>query len=256
MAILRSEPELNEIAKRAISDRLIRAISKEKMTNQQVADLFEVKSAYLSMIKNSKHWGKCPISVWKKFQAWTNSGESIERYCKKGKEMKDVQFDGSSSVAEAQGHDEDAPKKKDVLEIHTQIEKDNEKKKSGVVPGNPGGREKEKKPYEPPKATKVEVGGFEALTQEEKENQEKFEKALQKTLRDVASQVLIKRRITIAVTILMGWFLVWLIVSVHTINDDIHFTGKMLLDGFLVVAFGFFWIWIRTWIVKTKWRLV
>jgi hypothetical protein len=74
---------MNDIAKKCISEKLIKAMADENLKPSEVGNIFRFPPAYISMMKNHKHWGKCPKSSWEAVQKWTNSGEKLREYGEK-----------------------------------------------------------------------------------------------------------------------------------------------------------------------------
>jgi hypothetical protein len=74
---------MNDIARENIREKLVKAIESEGLTLKQAADILNVLSSYVSMIKNPSHWNKTPASAWEKALAWVNSGQTLREYAVK-----------------------------------------------------------------------------------------------------------------------------------------------------------------------------
>lgn len=85
---------INEIAKRAICDHLVRAISQEDLKIREAAEMLGIPATYISMMRNPKQWQKCPPHAWEKARKWTNSGDTIRMYNKKreAQNEKDINY--------------------------------------------------------------------------------------------------------------------------------------------------------------------
>jgi RNA polymerase sigma factor (sigma-70 family) len=79
-----AQETINDIAKKCIADRLIKAIADENLRVNEAAALLNVQAPYLSMAKNSALWPNCSIKVWLVLQKWSNSGLSITKYAANG----------------------------------------------------------------------------------------------------------------------------------------------------------------------------
>jgi hypothetical protein len=73
---------INDVAKACIRDRIIKALTEEKLPSNEAAMLLGVIPAYISMTKNPKGWDHCPPRIWEIFQKWVNSGMTIRTYSK------------------------------------------------------------------------------------------------------------------------------------------------------------------------------
>ena len=107
---------MNEIAKKSISEKLMKALHDESITNMGGGRLLGVKTEYISMIKNPRLWNKCPISSWEAVLKWVNSGQRLQKYgekhgnvaneipvVKKEKvKTKPAEFEEDTSVCQAQ----------------------------------------------------------------------------------------------------------------------------------------------------------
>jgi hypothetical protein len=72
---------MNEITKEKIAEKVIFAITAEKLMNVEAAKHLGLTSpAYLSMIKKHEQFDKCPESAWKKMREWVYSGKSLVEY--------------------------------------------------------------------------------------------------------------------------------------------------------------------------------
>ena len=74
---------MNEIAKKRIQEKLLKAMDEESLKSGQVAKFLNLNPCYISMMKNENHWEKCPRTTWEKVLAWVNSGESMAAYKEK-----------------------------------------------------------------------------------------------------------------------------------------------------------------------------
>lgn len=74
---------MNDIARENIREKLVKAIESEGLTPKQAADILNVRSNYVSMIKNPSHWNKTPASAWEKALTWVNSGQTLREYAVK-----------------------------------------------------------------------------------------------------------------------------------------------------------------------------
>jgi RNA polymerase sigma-70 factor (ECF subfamily) len=74
---------MNDIEKVNIKDRLEAALIGEKLTAVSAAFKLGIKANYISMIKNPKTWGRCPMSAWEIVLKWVNSGQGIVEYSQK-----------------------------------------------------------------------------------------------------------------------------------------------------------------------------
>jgi len=81
---------LNDVAKRAIRDRLVKAMSvkamsEEKMNTADAAKAIGVKQYYVSAIRSESSWSKCSLAAWEKARRWINLGMSLKKH---GERMK------------------------------------------------------------------------------------------------------------------------------------------------------------------------
>ena len=74
---------MNEIAKKSISEKLMKALHDESITTNGCGRLLGVKPEYISMIKNPRLWDKYPISSWEAVLKWVNSGQRLQEYGEK-----------------------------------------------------------------------------------------------------------------------------------------------------------------------------
>ena len=74
---------INDVAKKSISDKLIKAMDLEKLTPKETAEGFGFNPCYISMIKNKDQWDKCPNKAWEAVLAWVNSGDTLHHYFSK-----------------------------------------------------------------------------------------------------------------------------------------------------------------------------
>ena len=71
---------MNEIAKKAASDKLQAAIVREKVTTKEAGELIGIQACYISMFKNPKLWPNIGPNKWLQLTKWVNSGESLKTF--------------------------------------------------------------------------------------------------------------------------------------------------------------------------------
>ena len=71
---------LNDVCKKSISDRLVKAMDQERFRPTDVAEGFGISPSYISMMKKKVHWKNCPAKAWETVLAWVNSGDALHRY--------------------------------------------------------------------------------------------------------------------------------------------------------------------------------
>jgi len=76
---------LNVVAKRAIRDRLVKAMFDEKMKTSEAARAIGILPSYIYIIGSGKCWEKCSPAAWEKVRCWINSRMSLKKY---GERMK------------------------------------------------------------------------------------------------------------------------------------------------------------------------
>jgi len=74
---------MNEIFKKSISEKLMKALHDESITTNGCGRLLGVNPTYISMIKNPKLWGKCSPATWETMLQWVNSGQRLQEYGEK-----------------------------------------------------------------------------------------------------------------------------------------------------------------------------
>lgn len=77
---------MNDIAKQAISERLRKACKDEGLTREKASELLGMNSIhYVGFIVSGKpsQWKNVSKAAWECAQAWTNSGETIQKYSQK-----------------------------------------------------------------------------------------------------------------------------------------------------------------------------
>ena len=74
---------MNDIAKTQTLQRLNKAIESERLQINEVAVCLGIQATYVSMMRNVKHWLKCPAHAWDAALTWVNSGQTLREYCEK-----------------------------------------------------------------------------------------------------------------------------------------------------------------------------
>ena len=78
---------INDIAKKAVQEKLLKAMIEESLTPGNVAKLLRLFPSYISMIKNEKYWRKCSESAWSMVLSWINTGLPMREYAEKHAEF-------------------------------------------------------------------------------------------------------------------------------------------------------------------------
>jgi hypothetical protein len=102
---------MNDIAKKAISEKLRKACKDENLSREKASELLGLRSIYYAgMIasNNPKQWGNVSKQAWDQVRDWTNSGESIVKYSKKLAPAANVIADNSKKSADSAEAIEDA----------------------------------------------------------------------------------------------------------------------------------------------------
>jgi len=71
---------MNDISKTQTVSRLNKAIESEGLKVVEAAACIGIRDTYISMMRNVKSWGQCPLSAWEAALAWVNSGQSLKEY--------------------------------------------------------------------------------------------------------------------------------------------------------------------------------
>ena len=74
---------MNEIAKKSINEKLMKALHDESITTNGCGRLLGINPTYISMMKNPKLWNSCSVSAWETVLKWVNSGQKLQEYGKK-----------------------------------------------------------------------------------------------------------------------------------------------------------------------------
>ncbi|MBW1612426.1 MAG: hypothetical protein JRJ57_00295 [Deltaproteobacteria bacterium] len=228
------------------------------MNTADAAKAIGVKQYYVSAIRSESSWSKCSPAAWEAARRWTNLGMSLKKY---GERMKmDKMVNEAFDKKEAPKH-EGSKKVADIKTKVTTVEEinkaeikeaaaDTKQEKEPIVWEAVDEKEVEKK-----KSKFASLKTEENIEDKEKKTDAEFRELLKRSLKGIHKNQAARNKISIAATILIAWFFIWTIVGVHTVNDSLHIVGKMLLDGFLAIVFSALWIWVRTWIMTTKWKL-
>ena len=73
--------------KEIISRRLIGALNDENLTQKRICALFSVPLPYVSHMKNKAMWVKVSEKVWRRFNKWEESGETLVVYATENRLM-------------------------------------------------------------------------------------------------------------------------------------------------------------------------
>lgn len=65
---------MNKVTMERVAEKVLRAISDEKLSIKEAGEILGVKSNYLSMIKKDTYYDKVPKKDWDSLHAWVNSG--------------------------------------------------------------------------------------------------------------------------------------------------------------------------------------
>jgi len=72
---------MNKVTMERVAEKVLRAISDEKLSIKEAGEILGVKSNYLSMIKKDTYYDKVPKKDWDSLHAWVNSGaDKIKGY--------------------------------------------------------------------------------------------------------------------------------------------------------------------------------
>ena len=72
---------MNKVTQERVAEKVLRAVSDEKLTSKEAGEILGVKSNYFSMIKKDTYFDKVPKKVWDNLHAWVNSGsDKIKDY--------------------------------------------------------------------------------------------------------------------------------------------------------------------------------
>ena len=63
-----------------ISNRLAYALSTENLPQKELCVLFNIPLPYISCMKNQALFKKVPEKVWRRFNRWEESGDTLEEY--------------------------------------------------------------------------------------------------------------------------------------------------------------------------------
>ena len=74
---------MNDISKTQTVSRLNKAIESEGLKIVEAAACIGIRDTYISMMRNIKSWGQCPLSAWEAALAWVNSGQTLKEYSEK-----------------------------------------------------------------------------------------------------------------------------------------------------------------------------
>lgn len=74
---------MNEVSKTQTVSRLNKAIESEGLKVVEAAACIGVRDTYISMMRNVKSWGQCPLSAWEAALSWVNSGQTLKEYSEK-----------------------------------------------------------------------------------------------------------------------------------------------------------------------------
>lgn len=74
---------MNDISKTQTISRLNKAIESEGLKIVEAAACIGIRDTYISMMRNVKSWGQCPLSAWEATLIWVNSGQSLQEYSEK-----------------------------------------------------------------------------------------------------------------------------------------------------------------------------
>lgn len=111
---------MNDIAKKSISERLIKAMEQERFRPTDVAEGFGLSSSYISMIRKEVHWKACPLRAWEVVLAWVNSGDSLHHYFKAHTRIEvkkePIEVKEADEVADVQ--EETAQEEMDIKEVN------------------------------------------------------------------------------------------------------------------------------------------
>jgi len=70
-----------------ISNRLTYALTTEDVQNKRVCELFNIPLPYISSMKNQALFNKVPEKVWRRFNRWEESGDTLVEYAKENRLM-------------------------------------------------------------------------------------------------------------------------------------------------------------------------
>ena len=72
---------MNKVTQERIAEKVLRAVSDEKLTSKEAGEILGVKSNYLSMIKKDTYFDMVPKKVWDILHTWVNCGsDKIKGY--------------------------------------------------------------------------------------------------------------------------------------------------------------------------------
>jgi len=125
-----------EIAKKNISEKLMKALHDESITTNGCGKLLGVNPASISMIKNPKLWGKCPTSAWEAVLKWVNSGQRLQEYGEKhGRVADEINASDIKSDPKLLKEAEKIKTKNEIEALNKNIKEEPEKKFSDPVAG-------------------------------------------------------------------------------------------------------------------------
>jgi len=71
---------MNDIAKKAASEKFLAAIEKENLGKAEAGKCLNITPSEVSKILNSSYWNKLGPSTWENVLVWINSGQSLKEY--------------------------------------------------------------------------------------------------------------------------------------------------------------------------------
>jgi len=74
---------MNDIAKKAASDKFLNALEKENLSKAEAGSCLDLVAAQVSYLFNEKYWSRLGRSGWYKILKWVNSGQGLKEYSEK-----------------------------------------------------------------------------------------------------------------------------------------------------------------------------
>jgi hypothetical protein len=71
---------MNDISKTNTQTRLNRAMETEGIKPSEAARILGIRDNYVSMMRNSEQWPKCPAGAWEATLKWINTGQTLKEY--------------------------------------------------------------------------------------------------------------------------------------------------------------------------------
>ena len=117
---------MNNVAKRAISEKLKKAMEEEKLSALKLSKITGIRNEYLGDVKSGR-MKICPDWAWETLRQWTNSGERLKSYDWKKHEKTEQPKEPSTSEILEIARDEAKKEDEELLDFNFNTKEGREK---------------------------------------------------------------------------------------------------------------------------------